>query len=58
MQGLTTPNCEVPAIALAGLHAHTARPDGAVAAAIMIGGNCDLEIVQRVVSDEAFERRH
>jgi threonine dehydratase len=46
------------AIALAGLHAHTARPDGAVAAAIMTGGNCDREIVQRVVSDEAFERRH
>jgi threonine dehydratase len=37
------------AIALAGLLADTARPDGAVAATIMTGGNCDRELVQRVV---------
>lgn len=38
------------AIALAGLLADTARPDGAVAAVIMTGGNCDREFVQRVVA--------
>jgi threonine dehydratase len=38
------------AIALAGLLADTARSDGAVAAAIMTGGNCDRELVQRVVA--------
>jgi threonine dehydratase len=37
------------AIALAGLLADTARPDGAVAAAILPGGNCDRKIVQRCV---------
>jgi threonine dehydratase len=37
------------AIALAGLLADTARPNGAVAGAIMTGGNCDRELVQRVV---------
>jgi threonine dehydratase len=36
------------AIALAGLLADIARPKGAVAAAIMTGGNCDREFVQRV----------
>ena len=36
------------AIALAGLLADTARSDGAVAATIMTGGNCDWEFVQRV----------
>jgi threonine dehydratase len=46
------------AIALAGLLADTARPDGAVAATIMTGGNCDRELVQRVVSDVASEERH
>jgi threonine dehydratase len=38
------------AIALAGLLADSARSDGAVAAAIMTGGNCDRELVQRVVA--------
>lgn len=38
------------AIALAGLLADSARPGGAVAAAIMTGGNCDREFVQRVVA--------
>lgn len=38
------------AIALAGLLADTDRPDGATAAAIMTGGNCDREFVQRVVA--------
>jgi threonine dehydratase len=38
------------AIALAGLLADSARPDGAVAATIMTGGNCDRELVQRVVA--------
>ncbi|BFU44266.1 threonine dehydratase [Krasilnikovia sp. MM14-A1004] len=38
------------AIALAGLLADTARPAGAVAATIMTGGNCDGELVRRVVS--------
>ncbi|MFP5347598.1 MAG: threonine dehydratase [Actinomycetes bacterium] len=38
------------AIALAGLLADTARPPGAVTAAIMTGGNCDRELVQRVVA--------
>jgi threonine dehydratase len=38
------------ALALAGLLADTARPAGAVAAAIMTGGNCDREFVQRVVA--------
>jgi threonine dehydratase len=38
------------AIALAGLLADTARPDGAVAATIMTGGNCDRELVQRVAA--------
>ena len=38
------------AIALAGLLADMARPAGAVAAAIMTGGNCDGELVQRVVA--------
>ena len=46
------------AIALAGLLADTARSDGAVAATIMTGGNCDRELVQRVVSDVASEERH
>jgi threonine dehydratase len=46
------------AIALAGLLADTARTDGAVAATIMTGGNCDRELVQRVVSAVAFEQRH
>ena len=45
------------AIALAGLLADTARTDGAVAATIMTG-NCDRELVQRVVSAVAFEQRH
>ncbi|WP_448626452.1 threonine dehydratase [Geodermatophilus sp. URMC 64] len=39
------------AIALAGLLADAARPAGAVAAAIMTGGNCDRELVQRVVAE-------
>jgi threonine dehydratase len=38
------------AIALAGLLADTARPDGAVAAVIMTGGNCDRKFVRRVVA--------
>jgi threonine dehydratase len=39
------------AIALAGLLADAERPAGAVAATIMTGGNCDRELVQRVVAD-------
>jgi threonine dehydratase len=39
------------AIALACLLADTARPDGAVAATIMTGGNCDRELVQRIVAE-------
>ena len=46
------------AIALAGLLADTARSDGAVSAIIMTGGNCDSELVQRVVSALVFEERH
>lgn len=46
------------AIALAGLLADTARSVGAVAATIMTGGNCDRELVQRVVSDVASEEWH
>jgi threonine dehydratase len=38
------------ALALAGLLADTARPAGAVAAAIMTGGNCDLALIRRVVA--------
>jgi len=39
------------AIALAGLLADTGRPAGAVAATIMTGGNCDRELVRRVVTE-------
>ncbi|WP_222267276.1 threonine dehydratase [Modestobacter marinus] len=39
------------AIALAGLLADTARPAAAVAAAVMTGGNCDSELVRRVVAE-------
>jgi threonine dehydratase len=39
------------AIALAGLLADTARPAGAVAATVMTGGNCDSELVRRVVAE-------
>jgi threonine dehydratase len=39
------------AIALAGLLADSARPEGAVAATIMTGGNCDREIIKRVVAE-------
>jgi threonine dehydratase len=46
------------AIALAGLLADTARTDGAVAATIMTGGNCDRELVQRVVPAVASDERH
>jgi threonine dehydratase len=38
------------AIALAGLLADADRPRGAVAATVMSGGNCDLDLVQRIVS--------
>jgi threonine dehydratase len=38
------------AIALAGLLADPARPAGAVAATVMTGGNCDSELVRRVVA--------
>ena len=37
------------ALALAGLLADTARPAGTVAAVIMTGGNCDRELIQRIV---------
>jgi threonine dehydratase len=37
------------AIALAGLLADTARPAGAVAAAVMTGGNCDSALVRRIL---------
>ncbi|WP_369132690.1 threonine dehydratase [Modestobacter sp. I12A-02662] len=37
------------AIALAGLLADRARPAGAVAATVLTGGNCDSELVRRVV---------
>jgi threonine dehydratase len=39
------------AIALAGMLADTARPAGATAAVIMTGGNCDRDLVRRVVAD-------
>jgi threonine dehydratase len=39
------------AIALAGLLADRARPRNAVVATIMTGGNCDGNLVQRIVSD-------
>jgi threonine dehydratase len=38
------------AIALAGLLADTERPVGATVAVIMTGGNCDLDLVERVVA--------
>ena len=40
------------AIALAGLLADADRPAGAVAAAIMTGGNCDRPLIERVVCQE------
>lgn len=40
------------AIALAGLLADGERPAGAVAAAIMTGGNCDRALIERVVCQE------
>lgn len=39
------------ALALAGLLADAERPAGAVAATVMTGGNCDSELVRRVVTD-------
>lgn len=39
------------ALALAGLLADTERMPGARAAVIMSGGNCDAELVRRVVAD-------
>jgi threonine dehydratase len=39
------------AIALAGLLADTERSPGAVAATIMTGGNCDADLVRRIVDE-------
>jgi threonine dehydratase len=39
------------AIALAGLLADDARPAGAVAGTVMTGGNCDSDLVRRVVAE-------
>jgi len=38
------------AIALAGLQADTDRPPDATAAIIMTGGNCDRDLIRRVVA--------
>ena len=47
----TTHHMPEPAgsLALAGLLADTARPDGASAALVMTGGNCDSDLVRSIV---------